>query len=340
MDYFRPIAQTDALRPEGALPLAGGWAWFSHAEHLTRAGSRGLVPAASLPAAVARRLSRPRAMIAGLTMDRPRLMGILNVTPDSFSDGGRFDRPEAALAHAQGMVAAGAEILDIGGESTRPGAAEVSAEEEIARTAPVIRALRRSGVMVPISIDTRKAPVAHAALEAGARFVNDVAALSYDPQIAHEVASAGVPLCLMHAKGTPATMQADPRYGDVLLDVYDFLEAAIARAEAAGIPRDRIVVDPGIGFGKTAAHNLALLRGLSLFHQTGCVILLGASRKRFIGALAGGEAATQADRRMPGTLAVTLAGIGQGVQIHRLHDMVEAKQALRLWQAVVLGDVA
>lgn len=340
MDYFRPIAQTDAVRPEGALPLAGGWAWFSHAEHLTRKGPRGLIPAASLPAAVARRLSRPRGVIAGLTMDRPRLMGILNVTPDSFSDGGRFDRPEAALAHARAMVAAGADILDIGGESTRPGAAEVSVADEIARTAPVIRALRKSGVMVPVSIDTRKAPVARAALESGARFVNDVAALSYDPQIAHEAAEAGVPLCLMHAQGTPATMQNDPRYGDVLLDVYDFLEAAIARAEAAGIPRDRIVVDPGIGFGKSAAHNLTLLRGLSLFHQTGCTILLGASRKRFIGALAGGAAASDAGQRLPGTLAVTLAALQQGVQIHRLHDMVEAKQALRLWQAVVLGDEA
>ncbi|MGL4280553.1 MAG: dihydropteroate synthase, partial [Albidovulum sp.] len=265
---------------------------------------------------------------------------ILNVTPDSFSDGGRFDRPKAAFAHARAMVEAGAEILDIGGESTRPGAAAVSAEEEIARTAPVIRALRRAGVMVPVSIDTRKAPVARAALEAGARFVNDVAALSFDPQIAREAAEAGVPLCLMHAQGTPATMQNDPRYADVLLDVYDFLEAAIARAEAAGIPRERIVVDPGIGFGKTVAHNLTLLRGLSLFHQTGCVILLGASRKRFIGALSGGEAAGQADRRGPGTLAVTLAGVQQGVQIHRLHDMVEAKQALRLWQAVTLGDEA
>lgn len=340
MDYFRPIAQTDRLRPEGALPLAGGWAWFSHAEHLTRKGSRGLVPAASLPAAVARRLSRPRAVITGLTMDRPRLMGILNVTPDSFSDGGRFDRPEAALVHARAMVAAGADILDIGGESTRPGAAEVGVEEEIARTQPVIRALRRSGVMVPVSIDTRKAPVARAALEAGARFVNDVAALSHDPQIAREAAEAGVPLCLMHAQGTPATMQSDPRYGDVLLDVYDFLEAAIARAEAAGIPRDRIVVDPGIGFGKTIAHNLALLRGLSLFHQTGCTVLLGVSRKRFIGALAGGEAEAKADLRVPGTLAVSLAGVQQGVQIHRVHDMVEAKQALRLWQAVTLGDEA
>lgn len=340
MDYFRPIAQTDPVRPPEALPLAGGWVWFSHVEHLTRSGSRGLVPVQSLPAAVLRRLSAPRAAVAGLSMDRPRLMGILNVTPDSFSDGGRFDRPEAAVAHALALAAAGADLLDIGGESTRPGAAEVGVGDEIARTAPVIRALRARGVTLPISIDTRKAPVVRAALQAGARFVNDVAALSYDPQIVDEVATARVPLCLMHAQGTPATMQADPRYADVLLDVYDFLEARIAQAEAAGIPRSRIIVDPGIGFGKTVAHNLALLRGLSLFHMTGCAVLLGASRKRFIGALGGGEAAARADARGAGTLAVTLQGLQQGVQIHRLHDIVEAKQALRLWQAVVLGEEA
>jgi dihydropteroate synthase len=340
MDYFRPVAQTDPIRPAEAVPLAGGWAWFTHAEYLTRSGSRGLVSAQSLPAAMARRLSAPRADIAGLKMDRPRLMAILNVTPDSFSDGGRFDRPETAIAHAKDMAASGADILDIGGESTRPGAADVRAEEEIARTAPVIRSLRASGVQVPISIDTRKAEVVRAALREGARFVNDVAALSYDPEIAHEVAAARIPICLMHAQGTPATMQADPRYADVLLDVYDFLEARIAQAEAAGIPRARIVVDPGIGFGKTVAHNLALLRGLSLFHMTGCVILLGASRKRFIGAVGGGEAANVADQRGPGTLAVTHIGLQQGVQIHRLHDMVAAKQALRLWQAVTLGEEA
>jgi dihydropteroate synthase len=336
MDYFRPITQTDPIRPSGAVSLAGGWTWFTHVEHLTRSGSRGLVPAERLPAALLRRLTARRNPLAGLTMECPRLMGILNVTPDSFSDGGRFDRLDAAVAHGRAMVDAGADLLDIGGESTRPGAVEVSAEDEIARTAPVIGALREKGVRVPISIDTRKAPVVRAALAAGANFVNDVAALSHDPEIAGEVSEARVPLCLMHVQGTPATMQADPRYGDVLLDVYDFLEARIARAEATGIPRSRIVVDPGIGFGKTVAHNLALLRGLSLFHMTGCAVLLGASRKRFIGTL-GGASAAEADRRGPGTLAVTLLGLQQGVQIHRLHDIVEAKQALRLWQAVALG---
>ena len=337
MDYFRPIAMTDAARPAGALPLAGGWCWFDRAEHLTRAGSRGLVAAADLPAEVCARLTAPRAPLAGLTLKTPRLMGILNVTPDSFSDGGRFFAAEVARAHAAGMAADGADILDIGGESTRPGAADVTEAEEIARTAPVIAALRQAGISTPVSIDTRKAAVARAALDAGAAMVNDVAALTYDRALGALVAERDVPVCLMHARGTPATMQDDPRYDDVLLDVYDWLDERIAAAEALGIARGRIVVDPGIGFGKTAAHNLALLRGLSLFHSLGVPVLLGASRKRFIGTYGGGTAVARADLRGPGTVAVTLAGVAQGVQIHRVHDIVETRQALRLWQAVTFG---
>jgi dihydropteroate synthase len=270
-------------------------------------------------------------------MDRPRIMGILNVTPDSFSDGGRFLAPEAAAVQARAMVEAGAAILDVGGESTRPGAAEVPVAEEIARTEPVIAALAAAGLDVPVSIDTRKAAVAQAALAAGARIVNDVAALTHDPALGPVVAQAGVPVLLMHAQGTPATMQDAPQYDNVLLDVYDFLEERVMAAEAAGIRRDRIVVDPGIGFGKTAEHNLALIRGLSLFHALGCPILLGASRKRFIGTI-GDEPV--ADRRAPGSIAVALAGVAQGVQVLRVHDVKETRQALALWQAVTLGDGA
>jgi len=328
--YYRPIAMTDAARPAGALPLAGGWCWFDRVEVLTREGSRGLMAAADVPADVRARLTGPRADLGGLSFGQPTLMGILNVTPDSFSDGGRFIETDAAVAQARALLET-ADILDIGGESTRPGAAEVSVAEEIARTAPVIRALRAAGVSAPISIDTRKAEVAEAALDAGASFVNDVAALTYDAGLGPLVAERGVPLCLMHAQGTPATMQVDPQYEDVLLDVYDFLEERIGAAEAAGISRARIITDPGIGFGKNIQHNLNLIRGLSLFHGLGCPILLGASRKRFIGTI--GQA-PEADRRGPGTLAVTLAGIAQGVQIHRVHDTTETRQALRLWQAI------
>jgi len=329
--YFRPIVQTDPCRPEGALTLAGGWAWFAEVEELHRDGSRGHLPARALPEEARAALTAHRPAIAGLTMDRPRLMGILNVTPDSFSDGGQFAAPEAALAHGRALVEGGADILDIGGESTRPGAAEVPVEQEISRTAPIISALRAGGLSAPISIDTRKAKVAQAALEAGADLVNDVAAFTYDPGIAAVAAQAHAPVCLMHAQGDPETMQDAPHYDDVLLDVYDFLAERVAAAEEAGIPRARIVVDPGIGFGKTLGHNLTLLRGLSLFHSLGCAVLLGASRKRFIGTI--GDARDPAER-MPGSLAVALAGAAQGVQFLRVHDIRETRQALRLAEAL------
>uniref|UniRef100_UPI00404814F6 dihydropteroate synthase n=1 Tax=Yoonia sp. TaxID=2212373 RepID=UPI00404814F6 len=265
-----------------------------------------------------------------LTMDRARIMGILNVTPDSFSDGGDHADLASATARALAMQADGAEIIDIGGESTRPGAVTVAKAAEISRTAPVIAAIRAQSA-IAISIDTRKADVAKAAIAAGASMVNDVAAFSHDPALAQVTADAGLPVCLMHAQGDPATMQNDPRYDDVLLDVYDFLAARIAQAEAAGIARDAIVIDPGIGFGKTQDHNLTLLRNVSLFHALGCPILLGASRKRFIGTIGGGQ---DAKDRVAGSVAVALHGLSQGVQILRVHDTFATKQALALWSAI------
>lgn len=336
MTYFRPIAMTDAARPKGALMLAGGWCWFDRVEILERDAPPRLGGLSDLTALQRDGFRAPRADFAGLTMDCPRIMGILNVTPDSFSDGGRFQEQAAALTQARAMAAA-ADILDIGGESTRPGAVDVEEDEEIARTAPVISALRAGGAGIRISIDTRKAVVAAAALDAGADIVNDVAALGHDPQMAGVVARSGAKVILMHAQGTPAAMQADPSYPNVLLDVYDFLQEKLGMADAAGIAREKIVLDPGIGFGKTVAHNLALIRGLSLFHGLGCPILLGASRKRFIGTISGTE---DASARMPGSLSVALAGLAQGVQITRVHDVVESRQAFALWRAVNVGDAA
>ena len=330
MRYVRPIAMLDAARPDGAVTLAGGWCWFDRVEVLERNAAPRLVPVAELADEVVARLSAPRPEFAGLRLDRPRLMGILNVTPDSFSDGGRFLSADRALTQAREMAKA-ADIIDIGGESTRPGAVDVPAEEETRRTAPVIAALRAGGLQTVISIDTRKAAVAEAALRAGADVVNDVSALGFDADLGPLVAREGVPVVLMHALGAPATMQDNPRYADVLLDVYDALEAKVAAAEALGIARSRIAVDPGIGFGKTAEHNLALVRGLSLFHGLGCPILLGASRKRFIGTYGQAEAP---DARMPGSVAVALAGVAQGVQMLRVHDVAETRQALSLWWAV------
>jgi dihydropteroate synthase len=257
-------------------------------------------------------------------------MGILNVTPDSFSDGGAYLAPKDALAQARDMVAQGADILDIGGESTRPGAATVPDNEEIARVEPVIRALTGAG-SVPVSIDTRKSAVALAALAAGAAIVNDVSGFTYDPDLVDVVAGADAPVCLMHTQGTPDTMQDAPQYSDALLDVYDFLEARIRHAEAAGISRSRIMVDPGIGFGKTVEHCLELLRGISLFHSLGCAILLGVSRKSFIGAVAGVESAQD---RVSGSVSVAMLAVGQGVQVLRVHDIAAHQQALALNRAV------
>lgn len=327
--YYRPLAQTDPARAPGAVPIAGGWCWFDRVELLQRARPPQIIPVHEVPQPVLDAISRQRPALAGLSLDLPRLMGILNVTPDSFSDGGAFVDPAIALGHARAMIAAGADILDIGGESTRPGAAQVPARQEVARTAPIIQAIRRASP-VPLSIDTRKASVAHAALQAGASMVNDVSALGFDPELSEIVANSGVPVCLMHARGAPETMQLDPDYDDVLLDVYDYLKARITHAVAAGIERDRIVVDPGIGFGKTLAHNLELLRGIALFHGLGCPILLGASRKRFIGTLGG--APDTADR-LPGSLGVALAAVAKGVQIVRVHDIEATRQALTLWTA-------
>ena len=257
-------------------------------------------------------------------------MGILNTTPDSFSDGGQFGNPASARAHAVRLLQEGADIIDIGGESTRPGADLVALEEEISRTKPTILDLRQVSSL-PLSIDTRKAPVAAAALEAGVDWINDVSALSFDSEMAQVAARSGAPLCLMHAPSDPKTMQQKAHYEDVLLDVYDYLAARIEFALSQGILRQNIIVDPGIGFGKTLEHNLALLRGLAVFHGLGCPILLGASRKRFIGTISGAE---KAQDRMAGSVAVALAAAGQGAQILRVHDVRETVQALKLWAAV------
>ncbi len=333
MTYIRPLLMTDPARPKGALTLAAGWCWFDRVEVLERGRAPELVPAAALSDVQREVLTAARPDFGGLCLDQPRIMGILNVTPDSFSDGGLFLRPEAAVMQAR-VMAAGADILDIGGESTRPGAKDVAEAEEIQRTAPVIAALRAGGLEGPISIDTRKAAVAQAAFAAGASLLNDVTALSYDPQMARVACEAAVPVVLMHSIATPQTMQDDPYYDDVLLDVYDALAARVAAAEAAGIARHRLAIDPGIGFGKTLAHNLTLLQRLSLFHALGLPVLLGASRKRFIGTI-GAEA--EASRRMPGSLAVALCGVAQGVQMIRVHDVAETRQALSLWRAVTQG---
>jgi len=335
--YFHPLPPS-APRA-GAVALAGGSVSFSEVEVLG-GGVAEILPVEAVRALwpeagpVLDRLAAPRAALAGVTLDRPRIMGVVNVTPDSFSDGGVHRKTAAAVAHGLTLAEEGADFLDIGGESTRPGADPVSPAEEIDRVLPVIEGLVAAGCPAPLSIDTRNATVARAALAAGARVINDVSALTHDPQ-GMDVARDAEAVCLMHSPADPRTMQQNPVYNDVLLDVHDHLARRVAAAEIAGIDRARIVIDPGIGFGKTIAHNLALIRGLSLLHGLGCAIMLGVSRKGFIGRL-GGE--PRASRRAPGSIAAGLAGLDQGAHILRVHDVAETVQAVRVWRALRAED--
>jgi len=264
-----------------------------------------------------------------IRLDQPQIMGILNVTPDSFSDGGAHDEPEAGRAYAAAMLEAGAAIIDIGGESTRPGAKTTWEGEELTRIVPAVEYCSAMGAA--ISIDTRRAGVLEAALKAGAHMVNDVSALRYDPRSIELVAKAACPVVLMHAPGAGDDLHAGGNYGDVVFDVFDFLADARARAIAAGISEDRILLDPGIGFGKSLAENLALLNALPLFHALGSPLMVGASRKRMIGALSQEEAA---DNRLAGSLALAIKGMAAGVHLLRVHDVAETVQARNVWRGL------
>ena len=333
-----------AVAAGGALRLAGGPVAFAMVEVLVRgetqvarawarpddirgwAAARGLAARAE---ALLDALSAPREGFAGFAPGRPLVMGVVNVTPDSFSDGGDFLDPAAAVAHGRELLAAGADILDVGGESTRPGAAPVSPEEEEARVVPVVRGLAEAGAVV--SVDTRHARVMRAALAAGARIVNDVSALEGDPGSLSAVAAAGCPVVLMHRQGDFRTMQDDPRYDDVVLDVADYLRGRVAACDAAGIAPAQMAVDPDIGFGKTVEHNLALLAHLTLLHGLGLPLALGVSRKRFIGRLSRGEGAAG---RLAGSLALGVEAWNQGTHILRVHDVAETAQARALWASL------
>jgi len=266
---------------------------------------------------------------AGFALDRPLIMGIVNVTPDSFSDGGLYAETEAAIAHGRKLIVEGADIVDIGGESTRPGAAPLNPETEMARVLPVVRALSADGAC--ISIDTRRAAVMRAALAAGARIVNDVTALTGDGDSLAVVRGSDAAVVLMHMLGEPQTMQVNPTYADVVGEVSSYLAGRVQACRAAGIEPERIAVDPGIGFGKTVEHNLALLAGIERLRALGVTVLVGASRKAFIGKLSRGEAAPE---RVPGSVAAALAAVSRGAHIVRVHDVAATRQALAVWRAV------
>jgi len=274
-------------------------------------------------------VSAPRPPWAGFDLDRPLVMGVLNVTPDSFSDGLQWFDTERAVAHGRALLTAGADIIDVGGESTRPEAGELAPEEEIRRVEPIVRALAQSGAVV--SIDTRHKAVMEAALDAGARIVNDVSALTHDTGSAALIARRGASVVLMHMRGEPRTMQRRPVYNSPLIEVLEFLKGRIEACIAAGIPGERIAVDPGIGFGKLVPHNLELLSGIASFHTLGRAIVLGVSRKSTIARLSRGEPPSA---RLPGSLAAALSAVQQGVQVLRVHDVAETCQALAVWRAI------
>jgi dihydropteroate synthase len=343
--YLRPIhfIESPQQHDGAAVRLAGTMLWFGAVE-LIEIGDggkkRSIVPVADcdkMPDAAqpiyANLIStRPPLTLGARTvrLDQPQVMGILNVTPDSFSDGGKHsDDPEAAAAAGIAMTAAGAAIIDVGGESTRPGAPLIWEGDEIKRVEPVIQRLAGSGTAV--SVDTRKAAVMQAALAAGATMINDVSALLYDDRSLEVVQAANCPVVLMHAPSQSSDPHKSDGYADVLFDVYDWLEARIAAVEAAGIARDRILVDPGIGFGKSLTDNLTLINNLSLFHGLGCPILFGASRKRMIGALSN-EAS--AEHRLGGSLFLAMKAIEQGAHIVRVHDVAETVQAVQVWRGL------
>ncbi|MGZ2411629.1 dihydropteroate synthase [Sphingomonas sp. F9_3S_D5_B_2] len=324
--------------------LAGGLNWFSALELLQVDGHRRtateLLPVEAVEdrfdddmAAQWKALTGAREPLQLgeriVRLDQPQVIGIVNATPDSFSDGGRFDSAVAAAAAGADMAGAGAAIIDVGGESTRPGATPVWEGDEIERIEPVIRQLTAGGAAV--SADTRKSDVMTAAIAAGARMINDVSALTFDDRSAGTVAAAGVAVILMHHLGAPETMQDNPRYDDVLVEVYLWLEERIEAAVAAGVSRERIVIDPGFGFGKTVAHNLELMNALAMFHSLGCPVVVGASRKRIIGAL---SAEAAADRRLGGSIAFALKAVEQGAQLVRVHDVFDTVQALRVWRGL------
>lgn len=347
--YLRPVQIGGVSESrQGDLALAGTSRFFGLMEAIVRRED-GAIPARDIvavsdlknwvmqhcPEAEGRfqelleRVQRPRKSFAGLSLNGPRVMGIINVTPDSFSDGGDRFASDVAIADGLAMRDAGAAVLDVGGESTRPGAEPVSVDEELRRVIPVIEGLSRAGAVV--SVDTRHARVMREAVAAGAAIINDVSGLEGDPDSLEAAVECGVPVVVMHMQGTPQTMQKAPQYGEVLLDVFDYLDQRVEACVAAGIPREMVCVDPGIGFGKSFDHNLQLLEGQSIFHGTGCPVLLGVSRKSFIGKLSGAQ---EPKERLAGSLACALEGVHQAVQIYRVHDVTETAQAFAISRAI------
>ena len=332
--YFRPIVRIGSPRSKNSIFLAETNYWVSEAEEIKFGKKTKLVSINDVPDWWKKRWLKKRSDILGMEFGFPKLMGILNVTPDSFSDGGNHVELDAALNQAKFMEQNGVDIIDIGGESTRPGALTVPILEEIKRIEPVINGIS-SRSKIPISVDTRKSDVASAARKAGASMVNDVSGFTFDTNLLSFCSKYKLPVCVMHMKGSPENMQNNPKYKNILIDVFDFLENQIGVLVQAGISRDHIIADVGIGFGKNKGHNLTLIKNISLFHGLGVPLLLGVSRKSIISNVARVEKMSD---RVHGSISLAISALGQGVQLFRVHDVAETKQAFDLWVAVNFGE--
>ena len=333
--YFRPIIRTGSPRSKNSIFLAETKYWISEAEEMKVGETAKLISINDVPDWWKNRWLKKRSDILGMKFGFPKLMGILNVTPDSFSDGGQHVKLDAALNHAKFMEENGVDIIDIGGESTRPGASTIPNLEEIKRIEPVIKGIAARS-KIPISIDTRKSEVASAARRAGASMVNDVSGFTFDPNLIFYCSKYKLPVCVMHMQGSPDNMQNNPKYENILIEVFDFLENQIAMLVQAGVSKDRIIADVGIGFGKNLKHNLTLIKNISFFHGLGVPLLLGVSRKSIVSNVA---KVKKISDRVHGSISLAISALGQGVQVFRVHDDVaETRQAFDLWVAVNFGD--
>ena len=332
--YYRPIIQNDLVKPRDHYHLSNQGQWFDKVEINERGHKPVVVSANKVPKQSLERLTKIRQSNHFSSFIKPKIMGILNVTPDSFSDGGKNLEHSKALNAAEVMISEGADIIDIGGESTRPGAKTISKEVELARIEPVLKSLRKKYPKYKISVDTRKSAVMTRVIALGADLINDVSAMTFDKKSIEVLVKEDTPVCLMHGGVNPEKMQEKINYDDVLFDVYDYLKEAINFAIAGGIKEENILIDPGIGFGKTSEQNVVLIQKASLFHSLGVPVLYGVSRKKFIGNIGGAQAPTS---RFPGSIAVALELVRQGIQVIRVHDVKETKQAFDLWGAIAKG---
>ena len=329
------------IQKKQALPICGNRSiGFTHVEIITKKNKIKLISISKVKTLSKayqqqvqqdlKQIQKKRSSIGKLNMDKPILMGVLNVTPDSFSDGGKFNKLDKALQHAKRMIQDGAHIIDVGGESTRPGARLIPVKEECQRVIKIIQKIKKN-ISTVISIDTRKSEVMKQAVKAGAMIINDVSALDFDPHAEQIVINSKKPIILNHSQGTPETMQKNPTYQNVLIEIYDYFENKIKKLEKKGIARKHIIVDPGIGFGKNVQHNLTLMRHVSFFHSLGCPLMLGPSRKSFIGKIMGKKDSIS---RIGGTISAVIIGANQGVQFFRVHDIKEINEALTINQAL------